>query len=100
MRKIGWFVGGAVAVVLLAAAGGFVFLKTRANGFSARDKPSGLEEYLALTARRAALPVDAREKRNPISNSSEVLAEARAHWADHCAICHSNDGKPVSVAID
>jgi hypothetical protein len=52
MRKLGRFVGGAVAVVLLAAAGGLVFLKTRANGFSARAKPSGLEEYLALTARR------------------------------------------------
>jgi mono/diheme cytochrome c family protein len=22
-----------------------------------------------------------------------VLAEARAHWADHCAVCHGNDGK-------
>jgi len=21
-----------------------------------------------------------------------VLAAARAHWADHCAICHANDG--------
>jgi mono/diheme cytochrome c family protein len=92
MRKLGWFVGGAVAVVLVAGAGGVVFLKTRANGFSARAKPSGLEEYLALTARRAALPAGARDKRNPISHSSGVLAEARAHWADHCATCHSNDG--------
>jgi mono/diheme cytochrome c family protein len=21
-----------------------------------------------------------------------VLADARAHWADHCTICHANDG--------
>jgi len=25
-----------------------------------------------------------------------VLAEARAHFADHCAICHGNDGKGKS----
>ena len=29
---------------------------------------------------------------NPIPNSPEVLAEARAHWADHCAGCHANNG--------
>jgi mono/diheme cytochrome c family protein len=97
MQKLGLFVGGAVAVLLLAAAGRLIFLKTRANGFSARAKPSGLEEYLAETARRTALPASARVKSNPISNSGEVLAEARAHWADHCAICHSNDGSGDTV---
>jgi mono/diheme cytochrome c family protein len=92
MRKLGWFVCGAITVVVLAAAGGLVFLKTRANGFSARAKPSSLEEYLAATVRRAALPAVTRQKSNPIPNSREVVAEARAHWADHCANCHSNDG--------
>jgi mono/diheme cytochrome c family protein len=24
--------------------------------------------------------------------TKQVLAEARAHFADHCAICHSNNG--------
>lgn len=24
--------------------------------------------------------------------SDQILQEARAHWADHCAICHANDG--------
>jgi hypothetical protein len=26
------------------------------------------------------------------SDTSENQAEARAHWADHCAICHANNG--------
>jgi mono/diheme cytochrome c family protein len=39
-----------------------------------------------------ALPAGAKNKRNPIANSSEVLVEAREHWADHCAVCHANDG--------
>jgi len=30
--------------------------------------------------------------RNPVPNSPQVLAEARAHFADHCAGCHGNDG--------
>ncbi len=39
-----------------------------------------------------ALPADAKRQTNPVPNSPEVLAEARAHWADHCATCHSNNG--------
>ncbi len=29
---------------------------------------------------------------NPVPLTEEVLAEARAHFADHCALCHGNDG--------
>lgn len=39
-----------------------------------------------------AIPAVARSLKNPAPNTPEVLAEARAHWADHCAICHANDG--------
>lgn len=30
--------------------------------------------------------------RNPVPLTPAVLAEARAHFADHCAECHANDG--------
>jgi len=30
--------------------------------------------------------------RNPTVADAEALAEAREHFADHCAICHANDG--------
>jgi len=43
-----------------------------------------LAEYLS------GKPLD--EMKNPIPNTAENLAEARAHWADHCAICHANNG--------
>jgi len=39
-----------------------------------------------------ALPAGARVRENPVADSPEALAEARAHWADHCAGCHSNNG--------
>ena len=29
---------------------------------------------------------------NPVKESAEVIADGRAHFADHCAVCHANDG--------
>lgn len=92
MRRLFWLLTGAIVLVVIVAAVAFISLRTRANGFSTRATPSELEEFAARTARGMALPVGARDKRNPIANSSEILREARAHWADHCALCHANDG--------
>ena len=44
--------------------------------------PRGAGPYLA-TAERPS---------NPVSFSPTVWAESRAHFADHCATCHANDG--------
>jgi mono/diheme cytochrome c family protein len=68
-----------------------IFLQT-ARGFSAHEKPTRVEEWIAREARGMAIPRDAKQRTNPISNSEEVLADARAHWADHCAVCHANNG--------
>lgn len=92
MRNMICFLAGALALAVVAAGAGLIFLKTRANGFSARAQPSFLETRAAQTARRMALPSGARDRRNPLAKSDEVLADARAHWADHCALCHANDG--------
>jgi len=63
------------------------------HGFSARDEPMPIEAFVARRLRILAIPRSAREMRNPIiSLSKDLLAEARAHFADHCAICHANDG--------
>jgi hypothetical protein len=66
-------------------------LKVR-RGFSARDSPSWEETVVARTTRRTAVPAKAKRMRNATPNTPENLAEARAHWADHCALCHANDG--------
>ena len=39
-----------------------------------------------------AVPAGAKEQTNPSGESPEVIADARAHWADHCAACHANNG--------
>jgi len=79
-------------LAVAVGAGGLIFLKTGTNGFSARAQPSGLERFAARQARIMAVPAGARERANPFADSPEVLADARAHWADHCAACHSNNG--------
>jgi mono/diheme cytochrome c family protein len=83
----------ALAVLILlalgaVAAGAFVFR----GGITARIAPTRLEETIARKLRRAGIPKDARDLRNPEPSSQEALAEGRAHFADHCAICHANDG--------
>jgi mono/diheme cytochrome c family protein len=38
------------------------------------------------------MPRASRDQVNPVAASDETLREATAHWADHCALCHGNDG--------
>jgi mono/diheme cytochrome c family protein len=63
------------------------------RGFSARDKPTAVEAFVARYLRHFAVPRAARTMENPVPATPAVLAEARAHFADHCAICHGNDGR-------
>ena len=83
-----------IAGALVAAVGGGVMLfQTLRYGFSAQDKPARIEEVMARTMRHYATPSDLRHRTNPLPLTPEVLAEARSHFADHCAVCHGNDGK-------
>jgi mono/diheme cytochrome c family protein len=96
MGRMRWFLlGVAFAGAIGIAATAVVLLNAR--GFSAKEQPTGVERWIAVRARSAALPRDARSRNNPVTSSREVLAEARAHWADHCAICHANDGSGDTV---
>ena len=76
-------------LVILGAAG--VFWLTR-HGVSARAQPGRAETLVAGQLRRLAIPREAREERNPVSVTPAVLGEGREHFADHCALCHANDG--------
>ena len=77
-----------LAVGLVVAAG----VSILHNGLSARATPTALEALLARNARHLAIPSGARAAKNPLVASPEVLREARLHFADHCAVCHGNDG--------
>jgi len=93
----------ALAIVgLCLAAGVWVYWFVTAHGFSAREKPSALEAVLARHARRIASPPGARELKNPLSRTPLAVAEARDHFADHCAVCHANNGSgrtPINAGL-
>jgi mono/diheme cytochrome c family protein len=91
MSRLVWFLSGAISLAAIGVAAGFVVL-TQAHGLSAREQPMPVERWVARRARAAALPADAKDRVNPVPNTFDVLVEARAHWADHCAQCHANDG--------
>src|SRR5271154_4294998 len=86
--------GTPILILLVALAG--VALAVIASlvhdGLSARAKPSALEVALARNTRHLAIPADARAANNPFASTPETLHEARLHFADHCALCHSNEG--------
>jgi mono/diheme cytochrome c family protein len=81
-----------VLVVALFAGAVVAFLWIDARGISAKADPGRIETAVARTMRRLAIPRDARDRRNPVTLTPDVLAEGMAHYADHCASCHANDG--------
>jgi mono/diheme cytochrome c family protein len=89
MKKRTLLLSIAAAGIAGAAAFGWVTIR---RGFSARDNPSAMEVYLAKTARKLSIPASERDAKNPFPPTTEVLSEARAHFADHWATCHGNDG--------
>ena len=92
MRRRPRAIAAVVLLALTAALLGSAWWVTRTDGFSTREEPRVLERIMARTARRWAVPASARHAANPIAFSPEIWAEARAHFADHCASCHANDG--------
>ena len=79
-----------LGVLLVVAA--LCFRYMRMHSFSAREKPMAIEAFLARHARSLALPPGVRGLKNPVEVNPLVLAEARDHFADHCATCHGNKG--------
>ena len=84
------------AVLLLAGigvlVGAGVLLYIGSQGISAKAEPGRFETMMARTMRRLAVPGGDRKRKNPVPLTAEVAAAGMAHWADHCAACHGNDG--------
>jgi len=79
-----------LALVGLAAVAGGVWFA--AKGLDARDVPGPIETRISRAARHWLVPAADRARTNPEPATPETLREGMAHWADHCASCHANDG--------
>ena len=62
------------------------------TGFTAKTEPHALEVLMARKFRHLAVPLKHRNAQNPIPLNPDVMKESLAHFADHCATCHANDG--------
>jgi len=80
-----------LAVALMAAGAGLLWISW-ANGFSARTPPTAVERVVMQAIHWLSVPRAARAAVNPVAFSADVFAQSRAHFADHCASCHANDG--------
>jgi mono/diheme cytochrome c family protein len=79
-----------VSITLAALVLGAVALRHR--GLSSRMIAGDAEITGARRARDWMLPAGYAERTNPVRCGEDTLNEARAHWADHCAGCHANNG--------
>lgn len=79
-----------LVIVIFAA---IIVIRMIRHGFSAHDEPTAIEAFIAGRMRSWSVPAELQRAKNPVPLTPQVLAVARAHFADHCAICHGNDGK-------
>jgi len=87
MRRLILWSAGIVLVGVVVLVG-----LVRGSGISAKREPWPMEERVAKSAWRFLIPRDVRAAANPIPATPESLREGLEHFADHCAVCHGNDG--------
>ncbi|MEC4891023.1 MAG: c-type cytochrome [Nitrospira sp.] len=81
-----------VGIVGTLALLGWFGYQSFTTGFSAKAEPHALEVLMARQVRYLAIPLEHRNKTNPVAVTPEILQDGLAHFADHCATCHANDG--------
>lgn len=87
LRKLIVAVLALIGLVTVVSAAMFA-----SGGISARQAPGSVETSVLPKLRAAAIPSSAKQTKNPLPASAAAVAEGMEHFADHCAICHANDG--------
>jgi mono/diheme cytochrome c family protein len=83
-----------ITIVLLGfIAAGIAFVIVRRGGLAADKEPGRIERTVAGQLVRLSIPPDAEQQQNPFAADADAWQDARAHYADHCAVCHGRDGK-------
>ena len=90
MRRALRIAGFVALALLLTGAATLRYVMTM--DLTARAQAGWLETRLARAARSIAVPRDIAARSNPIEVTPDVIANGRAHFADHCASCHANNG--------
>ena len=94
MRTMAAAIAGASLALIICAAMTVAYVRT--TGLVARGTPGVMETRVARAGRRLAIPSTARGRQNPVPESAATIADGMAHFADHCASCHGNDGSGLT----
>lgn len=86
MKSLALVFAGAL---LIGIASGVYFVTA---GVSARPEPGRIESFTAHAIRGIAVRTRVGSLSNPVLVSQAVVKEGMEHFADHCAVCHGNDG--------
>ena len=84
-----------LALAGLAAVGGGAWFASQ--GVSATATPGPIETRVSRTARHWLVPTSFRTQTSPESGTPDTLRLGMAHWADHCASCHGNNGSGATA---
>ena len=84
---------GALLIIGIVGTIGFV----KATGLSARATPGPVEVAVAGRLRSLAVPSGYARLTNPVLMNEESIRDGMAHFADHCAQCHANDGSGAEM---
>ena len=86
MKNVLLLIAGAL---ILGIGIGAYFVTT---GVSARSQPGRIESLAAHAIRGVAIRTRTGGVTNPVPVSDVVIKEGMEHFADHCTVCHGNDG--------
>lgn len=90
--------GALIAVAAVLLIGGIATIGfVKVTGLSARATPGRMETAMARRLRALAVPSEYARLTNPVLTNGESVANGMAHFADHCAQCHGNDGRGVGM---
>ena len=92
MLRLVWHLMAVVGVSTVAGAAWFA-----SQGLSAKATPGAIETGVSRAARHWMVPAAARARVNPDPGTADTLTAGLAHWADHCASCHGNDGSGLTA---
>lgn len=81
-----------VLILVVAVALGALAVSIMNRGISARSDPTWIEVQIARMMRHLAIPRADRDRTSPVPSSPKTIRAGLEHFADHCAICHANDG--------
>ena len=68
------------------------YLLLSSEGLSARKKPGNFEYAVANFAMGLSIPAQSKALKNPLTPDPQLLADARQHFKERCAVCHAEDG--------